>query len=301
MTASKLVPDDAWDTHIHVLDPGAYPFVPTRSYTPAPALFKDYPRDNTGCKNIVVVQATVQGTSKEPLTAALTDGQGFHGHGLRGLAVLDLDKVSDSEIEDLHHLGVRGVRMHEVSWGYGQKNSDEIVAEKIKNAVQRLSGRGWILDLYLHPKSWAAIAPTIKALPPAAKVIADHWAGFKPGEEATVEFNEFLKLLREKRVYVKLSASERQYDGHEAGMAALEPLAKAIIEAGPDRIMYASDWPNTALASSREGKTKAQRLSEVEEYRKVDQEAHIQYLREWIKDDSTWRSFWVDTPNSLFN
>lgn len=296
------VPAEAWDTHIHVFEPDKHPYSPTRAYTPAAASLAQYPHHETGCTNIVVVQATVQGTDPTPVRDLLDrfDQSSPFGGTLRGLVVIDLDKTTDEELDQLHAAGVRGVRMHEVSWGFGQQASNNAVACKIQVAATRLNRLGWVLDMYMHPEGWAAAVPVIEALPQSTKLVADHWAGFRPGQESSAEFEAFLGLVRRRRIFVKLSAFERQYHGHPEGIASLEPMARALIEAGRDRILFASDWPNTALASYREGKTRQQRLEDVEDFRAVDHMAHIRCLREWIKDEDTWRKFWVDTPASLF-
>lgn len=242
----------------------------------------------------------MQGTWPLPLVDLLARLSISPGRKYRGLAVLDLDQTTDEELDHLHAIGVRGIRLHKVSWGFGHQETDELVAKNIQTAASRLNRLGWVLDLYMHPKAWAAVAPIIDMLPESTKIVADHWAGFKPGDENSAEFEVFLGLVRRRRLYVKLSAFERQYHGNEVGMRALEPMARAFIEAGGDRLLFASDWPNTALASSREGKTKEQRLCDVEEYRQVDHAAHIRELRQWIKDDDIWRKLWVDTPEKLF-
>lgn len=295
-----LVPADAWDTHIHVFDPAKFPYSPARSYTPAAAALSAYPYDSTRCTNIVIVQATVQGTDAAPLVDALQQTPPAFANKLRGLAVLDLEQTSDDELRRLHTAGVRGVRMHEVSWGFGDQESEATIARKLEKAAARLNPLGWVIDLYMHPAAWMALAPTVSALPPGTKVIADHWAGFKPGDGKSAEFAALVQLVSNRSIYVKLSAFERQYHGHPEGIASLEPMAQALIEAGPGRLIFASDWPNTALASSRASKTKEERLDDIEGFRDVDHALHIKALRGWIKDEETWRRFWVETPASLF-
>lgn len=121
-----------------------------------------------------------------------------------------------------------------------------------------------------------------------------------PGEENTPEFATFLQLIRENRLSVKLSGFERLYHGNPDGIDCLTPIVKAIVEAGPDQIMFGSDWPHTQLGFTRKGKTDTERLSNVEGFRQVDIPGHIKKLREWIPDDTTWHNFWVDNPQKLF-
>lgn len=293
--------EDAWDTHIHVFEPEKHPYSPNRSYTPAAAPLENYPTDATGCRNIVIVQATVQGTATAPLLDRLQrHPRPAWGGKLRGLAVLDLDEHTNDQLDEMHAAGVRGVRMHLVSWGFGHQDDDDAVSSKLKITAQRLSRLGWVLDIYMHPKAWAAAAVTIRALPPSTKIVADHWAGFRPGDEDTPEFASFLALVRDGRVHVKLSAFERQYHGHAGGMAALKRMGQMLVAANPDRVLYASDWPNTALASSREGRSAEDRLRIVEEGRNPPHRAHVDALRESVGDEAVWRKIRVETPSRLF-
>lgn len=61
------------------------------------------------------------------------------------------------------------------------------------------------------------------------------------------------------------------------------------------------DWPHTQLGVSRKGKTDQQRLTEVEDFREVDDQMQIRTLRKWITDEETWQKLWCDTPRKLFD
>jgi hypothetical protein len=60
------------------------------------------------------------------------------------------------------------------------------------------------------------------------------------------------------------------------------------------------DWPHTQLGVSRKGKTDQQRLTDIEEFRVVDDVLHIKKLREWIPDEQTWVNLWCENPKRLF-
>jgi len=95
-------------------------------------------------------------------------------------------------------------------------------------------------------------------------MVADHFGGTFPGDEGLPEFATFLDMIREKKVWVKISGCERLFHRTEKGMAAIEPIVKSAVESGPDQIVYGSDWPHTQLGVARKGKTDKQRLEEVE-------------------------------------
>lgn len=238
--SDSIIPADAWDTHIHVFDPEAFPYAAPRSYTPKPALLKDYPVSITGCRNIVIVQATVQGKSPDSLLADLANKTLGSSIQLRGLCTIDVTSISDGELDRLHAAGVRGVRMHEISWGHGSQMPPSAIAEKIRAAAAKVARLGWVMDVFSDIRSWGAMADMLRGLPQGVKLIADHCGGTYPGEEKLEEFEKFIALVRDGLLYVKLSGFDRLYPGHEGGMDVMEPIVKAIVAAGPDRVIYGS-------------------------------------------------------------
>lgn len=301
MSRKNPVPKGAWDTHIHIFDPHRVPYAPKRPYTPRPALLTDYPASVTGCSSLVVVHASMQGASPAALVDTLTRGQDVRpGFTFRGLATLDIESVTDAELDSLHAAGVRGTRMHEMAWGYGEQSGGGDIIKRIRALEPRIARLGWVISIFCPLPAWAALADTIRGLDPRVKIIADHLGTAFPGSQDTPEFQVLLSLIRERRLFVKMSGFDRLSHGHQAGVESIAPIATAIIQAGPDQIIYGSDWPHTQLGITRSNKTDEQRLSEVEEFRAVDDDAHIQKLREWIPDDDTWRKLFIENPKRLF-
>lgn len=303
---AELVPAGAWDTHIHVFDPTKFPYAVPRSYTPKEAQMTEYPASITGCKNIVIVHASVQGSSPAALLDTLSkEGSaelGLQGHKLRGLATIDVNNITDAELDALHAAGVRGARLHEMAWGHGKQSGGDDIIKKVRALASRLARLEWAIGIFCPISAWAAMADLIRdEIDPRVKIVADHMGGTFPGEEDTEDFETFLELVGEKKVFVKISGFERLYHGHENGMESVKPIAKAIIEAGPDQIVFGTDWPHTQLGVTRKGKTDEQRLNDIEEFREVDDTGHIRKLREWITDDETWQKLWVTNPERLFN
>lgn len=147
------------------------------------------------------------------------------------------------------------------------------------------------------------MADLVRNMDPRIRMVADHFGGTFPGDEQKEEFNTFLALIRGKRLYVKISGFERLYHSHgtgREGMKAIEPIVKAILKAGPDQVIYGSDWPHTQLGVARKGKTDQQRLDDIEDFREVPDDVHIQVLREWISDDADWLKLFVTNPQRLF-
>ncbi|KIW57168.1 hypothetical protein PV05_05759 [Exophiala xenobiotica] len=299
-SAASLVPKGAWDTHIHVFDPDKFPYAAKRSYTPKAAPMSEYPSSITGCTGVVVVHASMQGSSPAALVDTLNKEKSMPGFKLRGLATIDVDNVTDAELDALHAAGVRGARMHEMAWGHGQQKGGEQIIQKVRGLADRLARLGWVIGIFCPLPAWAAMADFIRSLDPRVKIVADHFGSTFPGDEKTPQFQTLLALIREKRLFIKISGFERLYHGNPAGIDSLTTAAKAIIEAGPDQIMFGTDWPHTQLGVTRKGKSDEQRLNEIEGFREVDDEGHIRKVREWIPDDETWQKLFVTNPQRLF-
>ncbi|KAJ5994606.1 amidohydrolase 2 [Penicillium sp. IBT 35674x] len=225
---ADLVPNDAWDTHIHVFDPEAFPYAVPRSYTPKPAQIAEYPTSTTGCRNIVIVQASMQGRSPASLIDALNKQHQMNGYTLRGLTTIDPFRITNEELDALHAAGVRGARLHEMSWGHGKQNGAGDIAKKIEALAHRLARLEWAIGVFCPVGAWAAMADMIRTMDPRVKMIADHFGGTFPGEENSPEFATFLDLVREKKVWVKVSGFERLYHGCETQMEAIEPITGPI-------------------------------------------------------------------------
>lgn len=302
---AELVPPGAWDTHIHVFDPDNYAYVVPRSYTPKAAQMIEYPTSVTGCKNVVIVHASMQGSSPAALLDTLSKQHSvpqLNGYKLRGLATIDVNTITDSELDALHAAGVRGARLHEMSWGHGKQSDGDDIIKKVKALASRLARLEWAIGIFCPVSAWARMADIIRnEIDPRVKMVADHMGGTFPHEADSEDFKVFLDLVREKKVFVKVSGFERLYNGYDNGIESVAPIAKAIIKAGPDQIVFGTDWPHTQLGVTRKGKTDEQRLNDVEGFRTVDDTGHIRKLREWIQDEETWQKLWVKNPAALFN
>jgi predicted TIM-barrel fold metal-dependent hydrolase len=108
MSPNLLVPEGVWETHIHTFDPQRFSYAVPRSYTPKAAAIQYYPVSLAGCKNIVIVHAPIQGSSPAPLLDTLSKQKNMPGIRLRGLATIDVNNITDAELDALHEARVRG-------------------------------------------------------------------------------------------------------------------------------------------------------------------------------------------------
>ena len=94
------------------------------------------------------------------------------------------------------------------------------------------------------------------------------------------EFRQLLDLMRRGRCHVKLTGVYRM--SVAKGFADVAPMARALIEAAPDRVLWGSDYPHLSFAD------------------KVGSVTLWNLLGQWAPDEGTRRKILVDNPQQLF-
>jgi predicted TIM-barrel fold metal-dependent hydrolase len=230
------VPPGSWDSHAHVIAATGYRFIESRSYTPEPAPESEYLAmlDSMGMTFGVLVQVSVYGTDNRYLLHVLERNR----QRLRGVAVVTSD-VSDAELEQMHAVGVRGVRINALYGGGASLDALEPLAE-------RIAPFGWHLQIYMDASLLSAVARRMRELP--CPVVLDHLAHTQANLGVQHDgFKQLLSVAQADNVWVKLSAANRLSQQPDYGDTV--PIARALIEASPNRLIWGSDWPHVACAS----------------------------------------------------
>ena len=93
---------------------------------------------------------------------------------------------------------------------------------------------------------------------------------------------------------MKVSAAYR-ISKNEPDFRDAMPIAKALIAANPDRVLWGTDWPHTG----GHGDTQKSEPPLIE-YRQLDDEFLIDRLAEWAGDDATLAKVLVHNPARLY-
>jgi 2-pyrone-4,6-dicarboxylate lactonase len=268
------------DAHFHVFgDPARYPARdPKLRYTPPFAPLEDYLEMATelGFERFVFVQPSAYGRDNR----CMLDAMQVVGSRCRGIVDIDED-IPDAQLARLHALGVRGVRIN-VSPVHPP---DAGLAERLMPRVKRLEARfaeiGWQLDFLLPGWLTAQMMPVLRAL--KVDFTLAHMGMFLARDGVDQRgFQELLGLLREgeRRCWVKLTGVYRMSQAR--GFADAAPLAKALIQAAPDRLIWGSDYPHLSFAD------------------KVGSAELFNLLASWAPDEATRRAILVENPARLF-
>lgn len=282
-----VVPEGAVDCHLHVFEPARFPYSPARRYTPPSATVADLRAFHAAIAvpRTVFVQPSVYGTDNR----CLLDGLRQLGKDARGIAVID-STFSAQQLDEFAAAGVRGVR---INLETGQGRDLDQAARRLNETAQQIEGRDWAIQI------WAAL-PVIAGLEQRIlnqpnQIIIDHFGLAKTAGGVGQEgFSALLSLMKAKKAYVKLSGpymiSQRK------DYSDITPIAKALIEAAPDRVIWGSNWPHTSGAT----RPKDAKPTDVEPFRKEDDAYNLGLVKDWAPEASLRQMLLAGNPGRLF-
>lgn len=265
------VPFGATDTHIHVYD--GTPLAPTALSKPPPqAGVEDYERIRAqlGLTRTVIVQPSVYGTDNECTLRGIV---ALGADVARGVAVVDAG-VSETELDRLTRGGIRGARFFMLPGG-------AVGFDQLDTVAAKMAAFGWHAVFQTDGRKLADHAAQIRGWP--VPVIIDHTGKFlEPVAVDSPEFRVLLDLVETGRVHVKLAAP---YETSRTGAPAYEDvsrLARALVKAAPERILWASNWPHPG----RDPRPDSAHLLDI--------------LADWAPDAGDRQRILVDNPAGLY-
>ncbi len=266
-------PPGACDCHMHFYGPRRrFSYRADAPNAPPPASVDDYRavRARLGLARTVVVQPSVYGTDNTCNLEAMAE----LGAEVRGVMVVDTE-VSDAELARLTGLGVCGERFYMLGGVLGWDILDEMAA--------RVHDFGWHVQLQLDGRELGEREAALRRLP--GTLVIDHVGRF--GEPVGVDhpgFRALMRLVEGGRCWVKLSMP---YDGSRVGPPNYDDvgvLAKALVRAAPERMLWASNWPHPTVSVSE----------------RPDDAVLLDVLLDWVGDDATRHRILVDNPADLY-
>ena len=271
------VPEGTIDCHAHIFGPESkYPYSLARGYTPPDAPLEKYLELHKALGNIkraVLTQPSVYGTDNSCMLDAVAKMDG------KFLAVVAVDAdVTDKELEDLHARGARGARVNLVDKGGNPFDS----TASVKKFSERLKDLGWHLELLVHVHEFPDIRATMNSM--AVDVSVGHLGYMKTDNGVDHPgFQEFLNLMRDGKCWTKVSGSYRITTSALTPYVDVTPVAKALIEANEDRIIWGTDWPHPIF----KGKM-------------PNDGALMDHLADWAPDAAVRKKILVDNAEKLF-
>ena len=230
------LPPGSCDAHNHVFGPAAkFPYAPERRYTP-----EDAPKEalaalhaHLGVERAVIVQASCHGKDNRAMLDAIADAPDQR----RGVAMVD-DGFTDKDLAALDRGGVRAVRFNFVRHLGGTPDMDVF-----HRVIDRITGLGWHVVLHLDSPDIVPLTDMMKQLP--LPFVIDHMGRVEAAAGTQQPaFRALLELAKRENCWIKVCGAERI---SLPPYAAAVPIARAIVEAIPDRVLWGTDFPHPNL------------------------------------------------------
>jgi predicted TIM-barrel fold metal-dependent hydrolase len=267
-------PPDACDCHLHIYDPRfemAWPKL--RAVTDASTREYRLLQERLGTARAVIVQPAAYGTDNRVTLDAVAS---LGIERTRGVAVAH-PNVSDADLEAWHAGGIRGLRftLHD-------PHTAITSAEMIEPLAQRVAPLGWHVQLHLRGEQIVAMGELIERLP--GTVVIDHMARLpQPAATHHPALAIVRRLLDGGRAWVKLSGPYLDSRTGSPRYADVKPVARALVEHAPERMLWGSDWPHPTESGA-----------------KPDDAVLFDLLQEWVDGEDARRRILVTNPAELY-
>ncbi len=282
-------PPGSCDCHVHVFpDPAAFPFWTGRAYSPPIATAEDLLdlQRGLGLDRVVIIQPSVYGTDNR---ATLDGVRQLGPQRARGIAVID-DGTTPAELDHFAAAGIVGVRVNFETAG---QTDPAVAAKRLAATAAQIAGRPWHIQIYSRLSVIAPLHDQFAALP--IPVVFDHFAGAQgllgPDQPG---FGSVLDLVRSGRAYVKLSGAYRSSTA-APDYGDVTPLARALVRANPDRLIWGTDWPHPDSAT-----VPGRKPTDLAPAQRIDDGRVLNLLADWVPDEAIRNRILVDNPAQLY-
>ena len=261
-------PDKACDCHMHIYDGGRFPPPRPGARMQADARVPDYRRVQAriGTSRTVVVTPAAYFTDN----AVTLDAIAQLGASARGVAVVH-PTVTEAELKRMADHGICGIRFTQFDPRTAATSPDMI--EPLARRVELL---GWHVQIHLRGDQIVAMSDLLQRLP--GTVVFDHLGRISGTDDPA--FAVIRGMLDRGRAWMKLSGA--YMFGGPPDYAAARAIARAYVQAAPERTVWGSDWPHPTEAE------------------KPDDAVLFDLLSDWAPDAATRRLILVDNPALLY-
>ena len=272
-----VLPQGSIDTHVHVFEPG-YRLSAGRGYTPPYSTLEDlkHLHATLGIERVVFTQPSVYGTDNSAILDATAVLNSDNPGRARCIVALDM-KIADDEIAALDACGVRGVRLNTDNQGGMPIRMDEI-----PELAARIRPFGWHIEFLFPGKDILELMPVFTALEVPMSIAHFAYQPATAGVNAP-GWRALVELARRGNTWVKISGANRVSATDLPPYDDVKPMAEALIEAAPERIMWGTDWPhpNKYVVNPNDGDL-------------------VDAFGDWVSDEAMRRRIMVETPAAFY-
>lgn len=235
---SITLPKGSIDTHVHIFE-NHFPLFEGRGYNPPDSTLEDliHLHDTLGIDRVVFTQPSVYGVDNAAILKGMNELNKKVANKARGVCAIKMD-ATENFLQELHDQGIRGVRLN-----LDNKGGMPLELSEISRLEDKIKGFGWHLEYLFPGKDMVELEPVLANA--SVPVSIGHFA-YQPaiaGIEAD-GFKTLLRLVKDGNTWVKISGANRVSETDLPPYDDVLPMARALVEANPDNVMWGTDWPH---------------------------------------------------------
>lgn len=271
------LPPGSVDTHVHVFE-SRYPLSPGRGYNPPDSTLANlkHLHETLGVDRVVFTQPSIYGVDNSAIMNGMAALNAEMPNRARAVIACTMD-ISDDELAEFNAAGARGIRLNT-----DNKGGMPIEMDQIPEIAARIAPLGWHIEFLFPGKDMVELLPTFKALTVPMSIA--HFA-YQPATAGVTSpgFQALVELVREGNTWIKISGANRVSETDLPPYDDVKPMAEALVEAAPDRIVWGTDWPhpNKYEVNPNDGDL-------------------VDAFGDWVGDDTMRKKIMVDTPAAFY-
>jgi predicted TIM-barrel fold metal-dependent hydrolase len=271
------LPPGSVDTHVHVFEPG-YALSPARGYNPPHSTLSDlkHLHATLGIERVVFTQPSIYGIDNAAIINASVALNKERADRARSVVALDMT-FSETDLASLDKLGARGIRLNT-----DNKGGMPIAFGDIPELCARIKPFKWHLEFLFPGKDILELMPVFESLTVPMSIAHFAYQPATAGVKAP-GFQALLELAKRGNTWIKISGANRVSRGDLPPYDDVKPMAHALVEAAPERIMWGTDWPhpNKYVVNPNDGDL-------------------VDALGDWVTDPGLLQKILVDNPAGFY-
>ena len=272
------LPKGSIDTHVHIFE-SQFPLFEGRGYNPPNSTLEDLIHLHTtlGLDRVVFTQPSVYGVDNSAILKGMNVLNEKVANKARGVCAIKME-ASEASLQELHDQGIRGVRLN-----LDNKGGMPLELKEISKLEDKIKGFGWHLEYLFPGKDIVELEPVLSNA--SVPVSIGHFA-YQPATAGINAdgFKTLLRLVKDGNTWIKISGANRVSETDLPPYDDVLPMARALVEANPDNVMWGTDWPhpNKYEVNPNDGDL-------------------VNWFGEWITDDAMRTRIMVDNSEAFYD
>lgn len=232
------LPKGSIDTHVHIFE-SHFPLFEGRGYNPPDSTLEDliHLHQTLGIDRVVFTQPSVYGVDNSAILKGMNVLNEKIANKARGVCAIKMD-ASENFLQELHGQGIRGVRLN-----LDNKGGMPLELKEISKLEDKIKGLGWHLEYLFPGKDIVELEPVLSNA--SVPISIGHFA-YQPATAGINSdgFKTLLKLVKDGNTWIKISGANRVSETDLPPYDDVLPMARALVEANSDNVMWGTDWPH---------------------------------------------------------